>query len=153
MAILSWGEYWGILLSPASKQPSDGRKKATRTGKTSTVKRTTEVTIPRETLIRRVVDARRAGMVVLMARAVGGGLVTLLLSSAAMLVLVMFHIVFDSVWVTTPLSVALAMLFNYAIDIEICQDIPIGDYKVLWEVFDKSQWANRSQWLRFGDIN
>jgi len=102
-------------VSPSSKQSaSDGgssRKKSSKTQKTAvTRKKVAEVTIPRETLVRRVNDARRASMVVLGVRTLGGGFITLLLSYAGLYLLSIFLPLLESKWISGPLTVILGLL-------------------------------------------
>jgi hypothetical protein len=96
-------------MGPSNKQSAnDGgsqRKKPGRSGKTMATKRkVVEVSITREALVRRVVDARRAGLVVLAARAIGGGLITLLITSSAFWLLAVPFVLLQSAWIITPLT-------------------------------------------------
>lgn len=64
--------------------------------------------VSHEELVRRMAEVRRTGLVVLAARAVGGALITLFLSSAVFWFLSIPFALFDSGWVITPLSLITA---------------------------------------------
>ena len=97
-------------ITKESTKKSISAKKATGKKKTE---RVAEVTISHETLLRRVKDARGTALVVLAARAIGGGLITILLTGCVMyvLILVIPPLEFDPLFFVANLAAAAGLVF------------------------------------------
>jgi hypothetical protein len=104
---------------PGGKRPGKGNtsvtKRITKKGKTKGIgaQKVAEVTISHETLLRRVKDARGTALVVLAARAIGGGLITILLTGCIMSVLVLAipPLKFDPLFFVANLAAAAGLVF------------------------------------------
>jgi len=106
---------------PSGRKAARPQKTAVHTTKSQKVR---EIGISREALVRRIMDVRRTGLVVLVARAVGGVLITLFMTSAAFWFLSIPFALFNSGWVITPLSILTAAALVVAAAFASVRSVP-----------------------------
>lgn len=108
-------------------RPGPSGRRAARPQKTAVQaksQKVKEVGISHEGLVRRMMDIRRTSLVILVARAAGGVLITLFLTSAAFWFLSIPFSLFNSGWVVTPLSILTAAALVVAARLASVRSIP-----------------------------